>query len=137
MFTTDLVFVRQIGSYGSGNGQFDGPFDISNDEEGNLYVTDAGNHRVQVFNTQGKFLRFLVNQGEISMPIGICISGELVFVSQEKKNGQLFLYHKNGHNVCSHKFPCESGINGIYGVAIDQDGFIYACNFDKYEVNIF
>ena len=134
VFTSDLVFVRQIGSQGSGNGQLKRPFDITHDEEGNLYVTDNGNDRVQVFNTQGKFLRFLTTQGDVTEPTGICISGELVYVTQRKKNGQLFLYHKNGHKVCS--FTFESGYSGIWGIAIDQDGFIYACNVVK-KVTIF
>ena len=137
VFTSDLVFVRQIGSEGSGKGQFKGPFDISHDEEGNLYVTDHGNDRVQVFNTQGKFLRFLTTKGYITAPTGICISGELVYISQEEENGQLFLYHKNGHKVFS--FICVSGDDCIciWGIAIDQDGFIYACNVNKNEVTIF
>ena len=135
VFTSDLVFVRQIGSRGSGNGQFNGPFDITHDEEGNLYVTDHGNDRVQVFNTQGRFHHFLTTKGDITRPRGICINGELVCVSQEKKNGQLFLYHKNGHKVCS--FTCESGYSGIWGIAIDQDGFIYVCNVNKNIVIIF
>ena len=135
VFTSDLVFVRQIGSEGSGNGQFISPFAITHDEEGNLYVTDLGNNRVQVFNTQGKFLRLLTTKGDITTPTGICISGELVYVSQGKKNGQLFLYHKNGHKVCS--FTCESGRSGIWGITIDQDGFIYACDVDNNNVIIF
>ena len=136
-FTSDLVFVRRIGSEGSGKGQFEGPFDITHDEEGNLYVTDHGNDRVQVFNTQGKFLRFLTTKGYITAPTGICISGELVYISQEEENGQLFLYHKNGHKVFS--FICVSGDDCIciWGIAIDQDGFIYACNVNKNEVTIF
>ena len=135
VFTSDLVFVRQIGSEGSGNGQFKYPFDITHDEKGNLYVTDYGNHCVQVFNTQGNFLRFLANQGDISKLHGICISGDLVYVSQGKENGQIFLYHKNGHKVCS--FTCESGQSGMWGVAIDQDGFIYVCNATKNKVTLF
>ena len=135
VFTSDLVFVRQIGSEGSGKGEFDGPFDITHDEEGNLYVTDCGNDRVQVFNTQGKFLRLLTTKGDITTPTGICISGELVYVSQGKKNGQLFLYHKNGHKICS--FTCESGDSGVWGITIDQDGFIYACDVDNNNVIIF
>ena len=118
VLTSDLVFVRQIGSYSSGNGQFNGPFDITHDEEGNLYVTDCRNDRVQVFNTQGKFLRFLTTKGDITRPTGICIRGELVCVSQKKVNGQLFLYHKNGHKVCS--FTCESGVVGIWGIQTCQ-----------------
>ena len=135
VFTSDLVFVRQIGSLGSGNGQFIGPTDITHDKEGNLYVTDMGNDCVQVFNTQGKFLRFLTTKGDINKPVGICISRELVCVSQRKVNGQLFLYEKSGHKVRS--FTCESGEDGIWGIAIDQDGFIYACNVDKNEVKVF
>ena len=135
VFTSDLVFVRQFGSRGRGNGQFNGPLDITHDEEGNLYVTDMGNDRVQVFNTQGKFLRFLTSKDDITTPVGICISGELVCVSQQKENGQLFLYEKNGHKVCS--FTCESGEKGTWGVTIDQDGFIYVCNVDKKEVKVF
>ena len=135
VFTSDLVFLRQIGSEGSGNGQFKNPVDITHDEEGNLYVTDNEHDRVQVLNTQGKFLRLLTTQGDITTPAGICISGELVYVSQEKENGQLFLYHKNGLKVCS--FICKSGAVGICGIAIDQDGFIYACNVSKNKVIIF
>ena len=135
VFTSDLVFVRQIGSPGRGNGQLICPVDITHDEEGNLYVTDNENHRVQVFNTQGKFLRFLTTKGDITKPAGTCISGDLVYVSQWKENGELFLYHKNGRKVCS--FTCESGEVGTWGVAIDQDGFIYVCNFDKNEITIF
>ena len=133
VFTSDLVFVRQIGSQGYGNGQFRYPFNITHDEEGNLYVTDAGNDRVQVFNKQGKFRHFLAAKGDITTPAGICISGELVYVSQWEENGQLFIYHKNGHKVCS--FTCES--DGIRGVAIDQDGFIFACNVKISEITIF
>ena len=135
VFTSDLVFIRQIGSQGTGNGQFIGPFDITHDEDGNLFVTEYENHRVQVFNTQGKFLRFLTTKGDITAPAGICISGELVYVSQMKENGQLFIYHKNGHKVCS--FTCESGEVGLCGIAIDQDEFIYACNVNKNKVMIF
>ena len=138
VFTTDLVFVRQIGSRGSGNGQFNDPYDITHDEEGNLYVTDTENHCVQVFNTQGKFLRFLTTRGDIAYPTGICISGELVCVSQWKENRQLCLYHKSGHKVFS--FICVSGDDGIFfirGIAIDQDGFIYVCNVVKNKVTIF
>ena len=137
VFTSDLLFVQQIGSEGCGNGQFKRPFDITHDEEGNLYVTDFGNNRIKVFNTQGKFLHFLVNQGDISKPTGICISGELVCVSQEKKekDGQLFLYHRNCHRVCS--FTSHSVFKSIWGIAIDQDGFIYACDLNKSEVTIF
>ena len=44
-------YVKQIGSSGSGDGQFNMPFGITLDEyRSSLYVCDYDNHRIQVFN---------------------------------------------------------------------------------------
>ena len=40
-------------------GQFDHPNDIALDREGNLYVVDMGNHRIQKFSRSGNFLGWL------------------------------------------------------------------------------
>ena len=132
VFTSDLVFVRQIGSEGKGNGQLLAPFDVTHDEDGNLYVTDHGNDRVQVFNTQGEFLHMLVTAGHIDGPLGITFNRDLVYISQQKKDGKLYVYHKNGNEVCS--IPCKCGKYGLWGIAVDQDGFIYVCNVDGGEL---
>ncbi len=39
-----------------GDGQFDGPTDVAVDAAGNVYVVDSGNHRIQKFDPNGKFL---------------------------------------------------------------------------------
>ena len=41
VYTKDLNYVRQIGSYGDGPGQFKGIRGVSSDENGNLYITDC------------------------------------------------------------------------------------------------
>jgi tripartite motif-containing protein 71 len=41
--------VTQWGSYGSGNGQFNGSNGIAVNSIGNVYVTDGGNNRIQLF----------------------------------------------------------------------------------------
>ncbi|MFV1981267.1 MAG: 6-bladed beta-propeller [Rhodothermia bacterium] len=43
-------FLFSFGSKGTGDGQFDRPIDAAFDGEGNLYVVDFGNDRVQKFN---------------------------------------------------------------------------------------
>ena len=45
------------GEPGSKPGQFDTPHSIALDAEGNVYVADRGNRRIQVFDGEGKFLR--------------------------------------------------------------------------------
>jgi outer membrane protein assembly factor BamB len=49
--------VKSWGEKGTGPGQFNTPHSIAVDRQNNVYVGDRGNHRVQVFDTDGKFLR--------------------------------------------------------------------------------
>ena len=46
-----------FGDHGKGEGQFDTPHSITIDRFDNIYVADRNNQRVQVFDTNGKFLR--------------------------------------------------------------------------------
>jgi len=50
-------WVKQWGEPGSGPGEFKTPHSIAADAQGNLYVADRGNRRIQVFDHDGKFLR--------------------------------------------------------------------------------
>jgi DNA-binding beta-propeller fold protein YncE len=50
----------QFGGEGSGAGQFDDPREIALDLDGNIYVANYGDGRVQKFDTEGKFL-YLIN----------------------------------------------------------------------------
>jgi DNA-binding beta-propeller fold protein YncE len=48
-FTTNGAFLAQWGSPGAGNGQFHDPRGVSVDPDGNVYVVDSVNQRVQKF----------------------------------------------------------------------------------------
>ncbi|HEY3937895.1 MAG TPA: peptidyl-alpha-hydroxyglycine alpha-amidating lyase family protein [Bryobacteraceae bacterium] len=50
-------WVRQWGQAGQGPGEFNTPHSIAADAQGNIYVADRGNRRIQVFDHEGKFLR--------------------------------------------------------------------------------
>jgi tripartite motif-containing protein 71 len=49
IFDTNGHFLTKVGTMGSGDGQFKKPEHVSIDSEGNLYVVDRGNARMQVF----------------------------------------------------------------------------------------
>lgn len=50
------VFIRSWGSSGNGCGQFAGPHGIEVDVDGNVYVADTNNHRIQKFTSEGVLL---------------------------------------------------------------------------------
>jgi sugar lactone lactonase YvrE len=50
-------WLMSFGEPGDQPGQFNTPHSIAADAQGNIYVADRGNRRIQVFNTDGKFLR--------------------------------------------------------------------------------
>jgi len=60
------IWLKSWGEPGDQPGQFNTPHNIGVDAQDNVYVADRGNRRIQVFDTDGKFLR----QITIDVPIG-------------------------------------------------------------------
>lgn len=50
------IFKGMWGSKGSGDSQFSLPYGIAVDSDGNVYVVDFGNSRIQKFTNKGIFL---------------------------------------------------------------------------------
>jgi hypothetical protein len=62
----DGKWLKSWGEPGSKPGQFNTPHNIAADAQGNLYVADRGNRRIQVFDGDGKLLRVI----HIDVPVG-------------------------------------------------------------------
>jgi RHS repeat-associated protein len=74
-----LNYASQFGSEGFGGGQFKAPVDSAIDGEGNIWVTDYGNDRVQKFSPKGAFIASYgphvgSGNGEFNQPTGIDIN---------------------------------------------------------------
>ncbi len=50
------TLLTQPRTAGSGDGELNGPNDVTVDAAGNIYVADGSNHRIQKFNSEGVFL---------------------------------------------------------------------------------
>jgi sugar lactone lactonase YvrE len=73
-FDSSGNFLSQIGTPGSGPGQFGSGFDGSGlavDSSGDLYVADPENHRVEKFNSSGSFLSEITTG--VSSPEGLAV----------------------------------------------------------------
>jgi hypothetical protein len=64
-------FVKAFGSRGRGPGQFEDVHTIQVDHQGNVYVGDRANKRIQVFDNDGNFKTMYINVGA---PWAICIT---------------------------------------------------------------
>ena len=118
---------------GSGKGEFKNPRGITFDKiQNKVYVCDSSNHRIQVFDTNGKFLRSF-GDDQLQKPFGICVSKDFVFVTDEDKK-------------CVTKFTLEgmfknssggtmkfSSIGGIYCC----DKFLYVCDSVYQKIHVF
>jgi DNA-binding beta-propeller fold protein YncE len=92
---------KVIGGKGFGNAEFNNPKGIAFDSNGNLFVSDAGNRRVQVFSPQYAYLR-TIKDNELIWPLAISVSEEgkafvvddkfkkiLIFNAQGEKTGEI------------------------------------------------
>ena len=50
------MFVNEWGTYGDGDGQFAAPYGVTVTSNGNVYVADTNNHRIQWFTSEGVFI---------------------------------------------------------------------------------
>ncbi len=77
VFDASGAFLTTIGTSGSGDGQLNGPFRLSIDEDDNLYVGDLENFRIQRFDSSGTFDTlfgsFGSTDGEFSTMYGMAI----------------------------------------------------------------
>jgi len=77
VFNREGVFLYNIGSEGSGDGQLSYPEDIVIDKFNNLIVCDKGNNRLQVFALDGKFLDS-VNEIKLPNSVAVTKDGDLL-----------------------------------------------------------
>lgn len=88
--------VQTIGQAGERDGQFNRPTHVGVDREGNVYVNDAFNFRIQKFDTKGTHLKNYGYQGDtlggFARPKGIAVdNGGLVYaVDAAFENTQIF-----------------------------------------------
>jgi sugar lactone lactonase YvrE len=70
-FDKEGRFIKHWGSTGNGPGQFTGVKALAIDAQGNVYAADAGNKRIQVFDSEGTFKSEFSNVGT---PYAMCIT---------------------------------------------------------------
>jgi sugar lactone lactonase YvrE len=133
-FTKDGKFVKEWGKVGSGPGEFRTPHALAFDSQGRLFVADRGNHRIQIFDQDGKLLDTYYQFGRVS---GLFIDKDdtLYAIDSESSTARhpgwrtgIRIGNAKSDKVTAFIPPHENaepyGACGE-GVAVDPDGNVY------------
>ncbi len=95
------------------------PRQVVADPSGRMFVLDAGNSRVQVFDPDGEYIRTLGREGqgpgELSRPFGIAIAGDHLVV-HDFSNGRFVVWSLEGEYIHDRRFEEGRGPSGLIGL---------------------
>ena len=134
-FTRDGKFVKSWGGLGVKHGEFRTPHALMFDAKGRLWVADRGNHRLEIFDQEGKYLESRYMYGRIS---GFFISNNMVYAIDSESGPYNHVNWRNGVRIgpldedrITGFIPPFEREDRVYqgtageGVAVDADGNVY------------
>lgn len=93
-------YVGQIGTGGSGNGELFYPWKMTKDALGNIYVADAGNNRIQKFDSGGNYISQFgtagSGDGEFATPNSIAIDTNGDIIVSDTNNQRVQIFNSSG-----------------------------------------
>ena len=130
---TRVTFNTRWGTFGGSDSQFRNPWDISISRDGEVFVTDTDNDRIQVFNESGSFIRTWNGTGNGSRfqePRGVGAnrdgSNTRVTVSDPViNNSSNRLRRFNASGGGNFSAMGRSALQNPYGIAIDSNNRIW------------
>ena len=124
--------------YGMVEGELLNPKGVAVDEDGNIYVVDSGNSRIQVFDKDGNYKFMFGGKGskdfQFMMPVGIAVFKNRVFITDSYSNNPLsnkvVVFDKQGRFLYSFGELGSEGGNFINptGIYCSDSGYLYVCN---------
>ncbi len=141
--------LRKIGTGGKNHflttpGDFAAPQGVAVDNEGNVYVTDTLNNRVETFDADGNFISTFGKNGDgpgyFARPKGIAVDGDgHIWVADEmqdrlqvfNREGQLLTYVGQGHGELPGQFKT------LVGVAVDKSNRVFTTEQEPGRLQMF
>ncbi len=146
-----LNTIGETGVPGSDNSHFSGPLHIAIDTSDHLYVTDTGNHRVQILDVSNPlsptYIATIGVTGEsgsdtahLSSPAGVAVDSSYIYVA-DTYNHRIQLFHRStktyADTVGSGWGTTNSQFNTPSDVAVDAEGKIYVADCINTRVQLF
>jgi len=89
----DGSFIRAWGKRGVGEGEFNAPHSVALDKQGNVYIADRENFRIQIFDGDGNFLRQWKHVGS---PWGLAFGPDESLYMSDGYNNRILKLNRDG-----------------------------------------
>ena len=137
--------LNTISTRGQAEGELNLPRDATIGVDGNLYVVDGGNFRVQVFNQQGDFVKSFGDigrrSGQFSRPKGIGSDKDGNIYVADTAFGNFQIFNAEGQLLLAvgsrSSIPGPASYMLPAGLAVDEDGRIYMVDQFFKKVDVF
>jgi DNA-binding beta-propeller fold protein YncE len=134
--------VRSFGARGSKPGELLEPRGLALAPDGEVYISDTGNDRVQVFSDEGRFLRNFGIRGtgpsEFNQPLGLAVDASRVFVA-DSRNHRVQVFLRDGRYATEYgRFGRGDGeLDHPSDVAVDSEWNAYVADADNQRIAVF
>lgn len=149
-FSPTGKYLFEWGRKGIDEGAFDIPHAIDLDDKGNIYIADRENHRIQVFDSNGKFIKQMADKsfGHLCSMVfdkkeqRIIAVDDMISLGVSHKGSDIILFDSTGTSFS--RFGRSGHYNGpvcwYHDVAVDKEGNIYVVDLlggaiQKFEKN--
>ena len=135
--------VLSFGKKGSDEGMFNCPYGVAVNDRDEIVVADTLNHRVQVFDSNGTFLRSFghrgENAGEFNYPVGVAINKDRNIFVAEYGNHKIQVFSWEGRHLCSFggKGSLDSQLLNPWGLSLDSTGNVIVPDSGNKLIKIF
>jgi PKD repeat protein/sugar lactone lactonase YvrE len=150
IFNPDGSYYGGFGGYGSDNYRFIDPSGLTFDQNGNLYIADTGNHRVQIYNNQFVHVATLGETGvsgsdnaHFNNPNDVAVDKDGYIYVADADNHRVQVFNSNrqyvrtiGGGGTGNDFGHFSGW-GPHHIAVDSQGRLYVVDSGNSRVQVF
>lgn len=136
----------EVGQIGGGKkipADFIWPSSIAGDSNGNIFISDEGNHTITHITSDGDVINrwgaYGDNESELNGPAGICLnSKDNVFIT-DALNSSVKVFSPNGEVVTKWGGQGESvgEFNMPWGITIDLDGNVFVADWGNHRIQKF
>ncbi len=144
-----LKLLRRIGTGGKSHflttpGDFGAPQCVAVDKDGNVYVTDTLNNRVEIFDADGNFISQFGKAGDgpgfFSRPKGIAVDGDGHIWVADSMQDRLQVFNREGRLLTAigqQHSELPGQFKALVGVAVDKNNWVFTTEQEPGRLQVF